>query len=158
MGNIGAGIMDRVHAGDAGAVTADDLELAAERCARSFEVQQAVLGADNPTLAYPLTCLGAALVGGGRPTDAIPHLERSLALREANPDEDPLELAYTRFSLAQALGGGDRAIALARAAADAFGAEDDPASKRDFARARAWLDQYASRGQGKNKTSPTAGP
>jgi len=142
MSNIGAAIVDRHLRGGPGTVSHEQLELAAERCRRAFEVQQGALGPDNPVLAYPLTCLGTALIGIGRPDDAVAHLERSLALREAHPDEDPLELAYTRLSLAQALGGGDRAIELALAAADAFGGASDPGSQRDLARAREWLDAH----------------
>jgi tetratricopeptide (TPR) repeat protein len=59
-------------------------------------------GLDHPALAYPLTSLGIALIGLGRPVQALPHLERALELREAK-DPEPRLLGETRFALARAL-------------------------------------------------------
>jgi hypothetical protein len=81
------------------------------------------IGHDNPFLAYPLTGMGRALVALGRPKEAIPPLERALALRDPK-ESDPTDVAETQFGLAQALrdagANARRARSLATASRDAY--------------------------------------
>jgi serine/threonine-protein kinase len=64
-------------------------------------------------LAYPLTGLGKVKTAQGEPRGAVAPLERALRIREA-VENDPTQLAETRFALAQALwdSGDDRARAV----------------------------------------------
>jgi tetratricopeptide (TPR) repeat protein len=88
---------------------------------------EAVLGPDHVVLAHPLWGLGMDLLGLGRPDEAVPHLERGLALREAH-EADAAELAEMRFALAQALWAQGRervrAVRLAELARDDFGGRE----------------------------------
>ncbi len=94
---------------------------------RSIELGES-LGPEDPSLADPLTSLGAARRGVGDPDEAVPLLTRALGLREKQPG-DAAELAETRFALAQAL----------------WSRVDRRAQARDLAtQAR---DGYASRGE-----------
>jgi hypothetical protein len=81
-------------------------------------------GADPTFLSYPLTGLGAALLGEGRAADAIAPLEEALKTRAAK-GFDPERLGETRFALARALWARPserpRARALARQALTDYG-------------------------------------
>ncbi len=69
-----------------------------ERC---IPVIEATLG-EHQITGYALNGYGEALEGAGRPDEAVPVLERVLALRETQA-EDPVETGATRFALARAL-------------------------------------------------------
>jgi len=79
------------------------------------------LGPEHPAVAEPLLDLGQARLTLGRPADAVAPLERALALASA-ADLPPVQLADTRFALAQALEPREpaRAQELARAAFEAY--------------------------------------
>jgi tetratricopeptide (TPR) repeat protein len=79
-------------------------EEAQTRFLRVLQIWEATLGKDHPHLGFPLTGLGAALVGQQHYTEAIAYLERALVLRTVN-DVDPATLADTQFALAEALWG-----------------------------------------------------
>ncbi|MCB9704907.1 MAG: serine/threonine protein kinase [Myxococcales bacterium] len=110
---------------------------AAESYARSLELQTPVLGPDHPEIAYPLTGLGSSLVELGRFDDALPHLERALAIR-SRKDVPPIDIGEIRFALARALpiGERERALELARAAERDYEELGDPATA---AAIRAWI-------------------
>jgi tetratricopeptide (TPR) repeat protein len=76
---------------------------------RALAVAERAIDRESPDLAYPLTGIGACLVGLGRPAEAVVPLGRALALREA-AEVTPIDLAFTRFTLARALAatGADR--------------------------------------------------
>jgi tetratricopeptide (TPR) repeat protein len=90
---------------------------------RAFEeallIWRTTFGADSYWTAYALTGMGLAHLGQHEPDDAVPLLERALAIRERTESEDSL-LGETRFALARGLieAGRDRERArqLARAA------------------------------------------
>ena len=92
-------------------------------------------------------CVGAkataldVLVALGRPEEAIPILERALALRETTPDVHS-EIAESRFALARALwiAKADRArsLRLAKRARDAYAAIGD-GMEEELAEVKAWL-------------------
>jgi tetratricopeptide (TPR) repeat protein len=89
------------------------------------------LGPEHPALAEPLLDLGQARLVLGRPADAVEPLERALALASA-ADLPPVQLADTRFALAQALEPREpvRAQELARAAFETYAAELHPEDDR----------------------------
>jgi eukaryotic-like serine/threonine-protein kinase len=92
-----------------------------ERAARLAEKGR---GADHPLIAFPLTSLGDALRCQGRGAEAVAVLERAVRIREVSGRNDPVELARSRFALAQALPAKERAraLTLARTAEAAFAA------------------------------------
>jgi tetratricopeptide (TPR) repeat protein len=92
---------------------------------------------DKAEVAYALTALGRCLAEG-HGGDALAPLERALRLRESNP-VTPYLLAETRFQLAVALGGGERARRLAQQARDVF--RSTPYGKRRAEQATAWLER-----------------
>jgi len=69
-------------------------------------------------LCYPLTGLGRVALARGRPAEALPFLERALALQSAPELRDSPDRAETELALAQALGSGPRALARATHARD----------------------------------------
>ncbi len=108
---------------------------------RALVVDTGYLGDDHPDLAYALAGIGAAEVELERPAEAIPALERALALREAAGVE-PALIAHTRFLLARALwdadAGRQRAAALAESAAAAY-RDAGPRSTEELRRVSEWL-------------------
>ena len=93
-----------------------DAERAFQESLRIFHAQ---INPEHPESAYPLHGLGEVRIAGGRPAEAIPHLES--AARICRPDRcDPLLVADIDFALARALwergGERDRARRLAAAA------------------------------------------
>ncbi len=112
---------------------------------RSLAALARALGSTHPDLAFPLTGLGSAYLGWGKPFRALAPLERALALREG-PDGDASDLAGTRFHLARALwgtrGGRARALRLAEQARDTFVGAGS--SRQEEAReVAAWLASVA---------------
>ncbi|MCY1013941.1 tetratricopeptide repeat protein [Nannocystis pusilla] len=103
--------------------------------ARALASQEQVLGPDHASVAHTLLGRGDALIGLGRAAEAVPELERALAIREA-AQVQPEELAEARFAVARALwdanGDRTRARALAEQAATTYptapGTEDARAS------------------------------
>jgi len=84
---------------------------AREGYARSLAVFEKTVGPDHPMLAFPLAGLGRVALAERRPADAMRHLERAIALHEAQPI-DAGELARARLALARATAmNGDRAAA-----------------------------------------------
>jgi tetratricopeptide (TPR) repeat protein len=100
---------------------------------RALEVW-APFGPTSLFLAYPLTGMGVALLGEGKPSQALAPLERALALRVAG-EHARARLGDTRFALARALweDGADRARArmLALQAHDDYAAPPPLPAERD---------------------------
>ena len=79
-----------------------DHRAAEDYCGRALDNDSAFLGVDHPNLAFPLTCLGEALLGQQRAADALAPLSRAEALRD-RPDIAPGALAWTRWLYGRAL-------------------------------------------------------
>ncbi len=108
---------------------------------RALELLEPELPPDDHRLAYPLVGLGRVLLASGATSEALPLLERGLALALANPS-DALGLAQARWALGRALGSTgaeQRAGELVRAAKDGFAALPDPQAKLLAERCTAWL-------------------
>ena len=93
---------------------------------RSREIDEKALGPGHPKLAYDFQGIGTVLLEMGRAAEAVPVLERALALREKNP-LDPDLLNNTRYNLATALwdtGRKDRSLKLAHQALDGYAKSD----------------------------------
>jgi hypothetical protein len=91
--------------------------------------------------------LGLCALGKGRAVDAVPLLERALALREVNR-MPPVRQAEVRYPLARAVfeAGGDaaRAVALARQALVEYRqAAATPVVARDLVELERWLQTHA---------------
>jgi eukaryotic-like serine/threonine-protein kinase len=100
----------------------DQLDRAQADFAQALEILEAKLGPQHADLAFPLKGLGLAHLRAGRPRDALPPLERALALNEGAPGADPQERAEIRWALARALRAAGREPARARALAEAAAA------------------------------------
>jgi tetratricopeptide (TPR) repeat protein len=96
------------------------------------------LGPEHPAVAEPLLGLGQARVALGRADEAVAPLERALALAEA-ADLPPVQLADTRFGLAQALEQREpaRAAELARTAIATYDTSLSPEDER-WPQVHAW--------------------
>ncbi|MBX3155724.1 MAG: serine/threonine protein kinase [Deltaproteobacteria bacterium] len=79
----------------------------------------ATFGEDHPNLAHIWNGVGQLALARGKPADAIPLLEKAVALREKDPG-DAAALAESRFALARALGTTPRAKELAAKARDGY--------------------------------------
>jgi tetratricopeptide (TPR) repeat protein/predicted Ser/Thr protein kinase len=116
---------------------------------RAREILEATVGPKHPALILVQTELGKALLGLERPAEAIPELERALALFDEFGG-DPLTLPDIRFTLARALWdanareGRARARALALLAVDSY-TQAGPASAEALAEVEAWLAQRDGR-------------
>ncbi len=112
-----------------------DLDGAEGLFRRALDLRTRGYGEDDATVAEPLTGLAAIALARGRPTEAIGLAERAVQLRR---DAAPLEIAESRFVLAQALDAVDRkrALELARLALADLAAEDPPNQRLDV---EAWL-------------------
>ncbi|PRQ09227.1 serine/threonine-protein kinase [Enhygromyxa salina] len=73
-----------------------------EQQLRAREIIAASVGLEHPSLILVQTEIGKDLLGLGRPAEAIPELERALALYDSFGG-DPLALPDIRFTLARAL-------------------------------------------------------
>ncbi len=90
-----------------------DFEKAIKPYREALERIEALIGPDDPEVAYPLSGLGGVLVALDRRREAKPLLERSLRLLTrdgVNPDQD--DIGEIRFALARAVVVDDRARAL----------------------------------------------
>jgi tetratricopeptide (TPR) repeat protein len=89
----------------------------------ALDIWRTSFGADSYWTAYALTGMGLAHLGQHQPDDAVPLLERALAIRERTESDASL-LGDTRFALARALAEAgrepERARRLARAARDDY--------------------------------------
>jgi hypothetical protein len=104
------------------------------------------MGADAFALSEPLTGSGLALLRLGRAVDARAPLERALRLRDTPQLRESVERAETELVLARALGGGERALALARHGREVLVAH--PLGRRRarlVAEADAWLAAHGPR-------------
>ncbi len=112
---------------------------------RSLAITEKAMGADHPDAAYTLTTLGDCYLGLGRRRDAVAALERATALRKGH-DIPAADLAETQLALARALWPADRARAhkLAAAAERTYAAGGE-ATRRELAKARAWLADHQRR-------------
>ena len=92
---------------------------------------EATLGNEHPFLGYHSTCIARALVQEGKAHEALPWLDRAVAIRSKST-RDPVETADTGFVLAQALWDTrkdrSRALELAKQAHAAY----VEANNRDF--------------------------
>src|SRR5439155_476271 len=83
----------------------DDAKAALALSQRALAIREKAQGATSPALASSLRGEGLSLVALGQSANAVPALERALAVSGAKAD--PIELALTRLALAQALGSGE---------------------------------------------------
>jgi tetratricopeptide (TPR) repeat protein/predicted Ser/Thr protein kinase len=97
----------------------DRLDRAQADFAQALEILETKLGPHHADLAFPLKGLGLTHLRAGRPRDALPPLDRALALTETAPGADPQERAEIRWALARALRAVAREPARARALAGA---------------------------------------
>jgi tetratricopeptide (TPR) repeat protein len=105
---------------------------------RALAIIEASLGPDHPNAAHVLNGLGETHRAVGRGAEAIPLLERALAIRAVSSVQSE-ELAESRFALARALGPAQaqRARELAEQALQAYAAA--VGSEREQAEVSAWL-------------------
>jgi eukaryotic-like serine/threonine-protein kinase len=126
-------------------------ELARAGFVEALAVMEPALGPEHPFLAPALTGLGRALVELKRPAEAVPQLERALALRK-DAKWDPVEIANTSEVLARALWAEGRDRQRARTVIEAAIAGLDGTGERGAplrAELETWLAEHASRGQTK---------
>jgi tetratricopeptide (TPR) repeat protein len=111
---------------------------------RAAAIAEKAHGPTHPDVAAALSALGA-LRAAAAPAEAIPLLDRALAIREAG-EVPPEALAETRFALARALRQArrdrERAGRLAEQARDAYAALG-PRGAADGRRVEAWLQPQA---------------
>jgi tetratricopeptide (TPR) repeat protein len=102
---------------------------------RALAIWERTVGLDHPNVAFSLTGLGKLLIADDQPGEAIPPLERALAIRSGN-EVDPNLLAETRFFLARALWDAEvdreRALELAEAARATWEDADAWSSNLEF--------------------------
>ncbi len=87
----------------------DDYAAARDYCERALAADERQFSPDSPNIAYPLSCLGEALINLGEFDQAVTTLRRAYDIRSGR-HESPLPMAHTRINLAMALWetGGDR--------------------------------------------------
>jgi len=92
---------------------------ALEEARRTLAMREKLFGKENAAASFTLDNIGAALIGLGKPAEAIPYLERALRLRTA-AGLGMISCAEGMLNLARALWltGGDKARAR-KLAADA---------------------------------------
>lgn len=116
------------------------LDAAVAEFAQALAIEEKALGPDHPNLAYDLLGLADGETEAGKHADAIAHIERALALREAH-GSPPVEVAEARYKLAKALvksnGDQTRALKLATQARDAYRA--DAAQTENAEAVERWL-------------------
>ncbi|MBW2457383.1 MAG: serine/threonine protein kinase [Deltaproteobacteria bacterium] len=114
----------------------------------AFAIEQESLEPDDVELAIPLTGLASCHLALGCPAEAVPLLERAVALRR-RPGSEPGPRAYSEFALAVALRGAgqdpERALALARNAVVGY-REAGPVGEVNLAEVEAWLQQRGDSG------------
>ena len=99
------------------AAAEDDLERVRALFDHAARIFANGLGAEHPNVAYPLQGLGLALVDAGRAGEALPILERALAIRVKSKTA-PMLVAETEVTRARAVSilailGGARAATVA---------------------------------------------
>jgi tetratricopeptide (TPR) repeat protein len=106
----------------------------------SYETSRGILasklGENHPVLAHIWNGVGQLELARGHADAAVPLLERAVAMREK--DGEAPDLAESRFALARALPGGERARSLAIAARDAYRTLG-PNFAAQLAEVEAWL-------------------
>ncbi len=109
---------------------------------RAVAIDESTLDPESSATAEPLLCGGEALLALREAPRALPGLVRALALLEADPSNEAVDLAEPRFALARALWevGTDRARAraLALAARNGFGAAGGT-HRAELAAVEQWL-------------------
>ena len=118
---------------------------AEDYCRRALDNDAAYFEGDHPQLAFPLTCLGEALLGQQRAGDALEPLARAETLRD-RPDMSLGMLAWTRWLYGRALfeSGSDRerGLAYVRASREIF-AEMGDAAVSELTDVDLWLSARA---------------
>jgi tetratricopeptide (TPR) repeat protein len=121
-----------------------DLEGSREVLARTVQLWERDLGPDSPVLLSPLTSLALTLFDLGRVDEAVPVVERAVAVAEKAP-RSPTERASVDLARAQMLWmtGRDkpRARAIAQAARNLLAAQDPPADA-EIAELDRWLARH----------------
>ena len=117
-----------------------DHQAAASHYARALPIIEKVQGPDTLFVSYPVLGLGRAHVAAGRLEEALPLLERAVALRTQNPTPPP-EFFQSRFELARVLWSLDRDRDRAlRLVTEGFAAVEELGGEvRQRDEARAWL-------------------
>ena len=114
---------------------------AASNADQAAKLARGIYGESSCRIAEPLRARADALVGAGRPSEALPFAERALSALQG-AQVDPLARARAEFAVSRALPGGDRdrARRLAASAREAIARENrDP---KLLARVDAWLTGF----------------
>jgi serine/threonine protein kinase/tetratricopeptide (TPR) repeat protein len=114
---------------------------------RAIGIMQGESAPDGVVVSYPLTALGVGYAREGMADQALPFLERAVAIRD-DKENRPSSLGEVHFELARALrqAGRDvaRAHALARRARDEYASDSTaPTVKAILAEIEAWLAEDA---------------
>jgi tetratricopeptide (TPR) repeat protein len=118
-----------------------ELDGADEAFVRTQQVREAALGLEHPLVAVPLTRRGQLLTERGRAREAVPLLERALAIRTESDEPIPLRI-QSAFALAQALWAAGRDRARARALAEQALADAERTEDEDAGEITAWLTSH----------------
>ncbi|WP_375772610.1 serine/threonine-protein kinase [Archangium gephyra] len=97
-------------------LTAGAPQKALAYCQRALKSDERAQGPETPDVAFDLACAAEAHLALGEAQHAVPLLERARRVHQRAP-RDPLDEAWVSFLLARALGEGDPAVELSRAAA-----------------------------------------
>jgi eukaryotic-like serine/threonine-protein kinase len=110
---------------------------------QALTIMERELDWDQQEFAVAFTAIGLSWIGRGKPTLAIPVLEKALLIRETG-DPDPVRLGETRFALARALWESDhssmRAILLAEKAQGDF--ENNSRTTNRKVDVANWIDSH----------------
>lgn len=111
---------------------------------RALENDEAFLEESNANLAYPLTCIGEALLGQDRPQDAMKPQGRAFDLRN-KPDISKAALAWTQWLYGRALTesgkDADVGIEYVNSARDVFAGMGE-ATKSELRDVESWLARW----------------
>jgi tetratricopeptide (TPR) repeat protein len=120
-----------------------DYQAALDASRRAGEILIASFGPDHPIYAYAANNTGVYLMLTGHPSEAVPHLEKALAIR-SSVETDPVLLEVTRFNLGRALweaGQRRRGHGLVREAGDKL-AEAGEHAADDLEAVQVWLAEH----------------
>ena len=139
--NLGRGL-DALNLGEA-LVHLGQADEAAASLARARAIVSAQISEDGLEFAEALTWSGNAELARGRPADAVPYLERAIAIYGKHAETVPTDRAVADLGLARAVWDARpaeraRARDLATQAADAFATAKDPRADD----ARTWLSAH----------------